>query len=282
MALDEDTLKKVSLGAAVLGVSVMVSLIVGISIGLCHLYKYAKFRFILVLILLMVCSDTSLGCLAVCFYLEDQVTQQNLVLIVAICVAIFTFLFNFCNITLHWLFSMKYWMVSREVPRLFEADRHIKFNEQGYKVANTIGIILIIPICLIAAAFRGDLAYKSAGGQTVSDGLIFTVQLLLWIINGLELITTLVLADALRRINNSVKENPFLEANRKVMCLHITMSLMHICSYSATVFFAIRTYKDPGNLDHELESNIARMLLYIFTGAVQGIMIYLIFQFDGN
>ena len=73
------------------------------------------------------------------------------------------------------------------------------------------------------------------------------MQIELWTINALELFATVVMMDALRRIQKSVKQNPFLESNGSTMCLHIAMSLMHILSYSVAVFFAIRAYSAPDN-----------------------------------
>ena len=102
----------------------------------------------------------------------------------------------------------------------------------------------------------------------------------MWTINGLGIVSTVVMADALRRILNSVKLNPFLQANGKTLCLHIMVSLFHIASYSNAVFFAIRAVGDPDNTSYYAEAEISRILLYIFTAIVQGIMIYLIFNFE--
>ena len=70
---------------------------------------------------------------------------------------------------------------------------------------------------------------------------------MLWSINALEVLTTIIMADALRRINKSVSDNEYLESNAKTMCLHITMCTLHVTSYSIAVFFAIRAFKMPEN-----------------------------------
>ena len=168
-------------------------------------------------------------------------------------------------------------MVSHEVPKLFEAGRNIKFNERAYRWANVVGILFMLPFCVVAGYYRGSLTYKSSGDCSVSDHLIQVVSILLWTINGLEAGTTVLMADALRRIKKSVRENPYLEANGKVMCFHITMCCLHIASYSTTVFFAIRAFKKPGNPDYEMEAMISRISLYSCTSVVQVMMIYLIF-----
>lgn len=168
MALDEDTIKIMSLSAAILGSVILFTLIVAICVSLCHIFKVAKFRFILLLVLLMIGSDTSLGSLAILFYFEGGVTERSKMITVSVAISIFTFFFNFCNVTLHWLFSMKYWMVAREVPRLFGASRDIKFNEKSYKIANIIAMFVITPVCVITAVYRGLLSWNSVGEKTAS------------------------------------------------------------------------------------------------------------------
>mmetsp|Transcript_24994 Transcript_24994/g.31213 ORF Transcript_24994/g.31213 Transcript_24994/m.31213 type:complete len:236 (+) Transcript_24994:44-751(+) len=234
-----------SLVAACIGSVLMTSLIVGIFISLWHILKHAKFRFVLILSCLLIMSDASLGILSVCFYFEGHVSKNSVELTISSLIGVFTFFFNFCNLTLHWLFSMKYWMVSRVVPKLFEGGRDIKFNEKTFRMVNLYGVIFTFTICLTTAYYRAKLTYESSNESAVSDSLVETVQILLWAVNGCELVATLVMVDALRRIQKSVKENPFLESNSKTMCLHICMSFMHIISYSTTIFFAIRAYGDP-------------------------------------
>ena len=210
MALEEDTLKIMSLSAAILGSVILFTMIVAICVSLCHIFKVAKFRFILLLVLLMIGSDASLGSLAILFYFEGNLTERSKMITVSVAISIFTFFFNFCNVSLHWLFSMKYWMVAREVPRLFEAGRDIKFNEKNYKIANMVAITIITPVCVATAVYRGLLAWNSVGEKSASKSLVKTVQVLLWTVNLLELIATIVMIDALRRIQKSVKQNPFL------------------------------------------------------------------------
>ena len=235
-------LPKLSLAAACLGLILMSSLIIGLIVALCHVCKRARFRFVYILVSLMMVSDASLGALAVCFYFEGCVSGAQNVNILTYSLAILTFTFNFANLSLHWLFSMKYWMVSREVPKLFEAGRDIAFNERKYQVINIVGISIILPLCIITAYYRALLTHRSSDYKPVQSSLITTVQAFLWTINGLEVISTLVMADALRRIRKSVQKNPFLQSNGKTLCLHIIMSCLHIASYSFAVFFAIRAF----------------------------------------
>ena len=91
---------------------------------------------------------------------------------------------------------------------------------------------------------------------------------MLWTINGLEVLTTVIMADALYRISKSVRDNQYLESNGKTMCLHITMCSLHVMSYSVAVFFAIRAFKEPKNSKYASEAMISRILLYTFTAVV--------------
>ena len=98
----------------------MISLIIATLTSLRHICKRARFKFITILMALMMCSDLSLAILSVCFYFEGHVDDHDRNLGLTFTLGTFTFFFNFSNLSLHWLFVMKYWMVSFEVPKLFE------------------------------------------------------------------------------------------------------------------------------------------------------------------
>ena len=54
---------------------------------------------------------------------------------------------------MHWLFAFKYWIIAREVPKLF--DQHtIEFNERSYRTMNMVGVIINIIPCFMIAYFR--------------------------------------------------------------------------------------------------------------------------------
>ena len=66
-------------------------------------------------------------------------------------------------------------MVSREVPKLFEAGRNLKFNERSYKLVNIFGLIIMFPFCVVTAYYRGMLTFKSSDYETPSYSLVKTV-----------------------------------------------------------------------------------------------------------
>ena len=110
---------------------------------------------------------------------------------------------------MHWLFSFKYWVISREVPKLFES-KQISFKEGSYRMINTIGCLVNIVPCLLIAYFRGKLTVDSANMNTPSVALINTLQGLYFCCTALQLVSGIVLADALRRIMTALKENRHL------------------------------------------------------------------------
>ena len=63
-----------------------------------------------------------------------------------------------------------------------------------------IGLVIILPICVVTAYYRGMLAYKSSGEKAVNDDLFKSVKILLWTINAIEVVTSVLMIDALRRI----------------------------------------------------------------------------------
>ena len=65
---------------------------------------------------------------------------------------------------MHWLFSFKYWVIAREVPKLFDGQ-NISYNEKTYKVVKWIGLIINILVCLVLGYFRGKLTYQTSGDK---------------------------------------------------------------------------------------------------------------------
>ena len=104
---------------------------------------------------------------------------------------------------MHWLFSVKYWVIAREVPKLFDGAE-VTFSERIYQVVNLAGLIINFIPCAMIGIARGKLTYDTGSG--ISDettlkwveGLYHTCTVLM-------LISALVLIDALRRIGVSLR-----------------------------------------------------------------------------
>jgi uncharacterized BrkB/YihY/UPF0761 family membrane protein len=68
----------------------------------------------------------------------------------------------------------------------------------------------------------------------------------------LQLVSAIILADALRRIHNSLKQNPFLVANEKIMWLHVLMLVVNVAVLSVTSFFSFRAIDVPDNTTYQI------------------------------
>ena len=79
---------------------------------------------------------------------------------------------------------------------------------------------------------------------------------------GLIVVSSLFMADALRRIVRSLKENPFLKANNHVLWLHIIMILISTIVVSISALFVFRAYSDPDNDYIQEEQAISRIILF--------------------
>ena len=45
--------------------------------------------------------------------------------------------------SVHWLFGFKYWVISKEMPKVVEGNqKNYKKNEKCYKIINIIGLIV--------------------------------------------------------------------------------------------------------------------------------------------
>jgi len=101
-----------------------------------------------------------------------------------------------------WLLSIKYWVISREVPKLLLTDRQIKFNERAYKIICVLGLVVNSIPCLLLSIYRAILTSESAK-NIPNDST--TVNILYQIVNFLLLVSAGLLIDALRRINKTLK-----------------------------------------------------------------------------
>ena len=79
---------------------------------------------------------------------------------------------------------------------------------------------------------------------------------------GLIVVSSLFMADALRRIVRSLKENPFLKANNHVLWLHMIMIFISTIVVSISAFFVFRAYSDPGDDKIQEEQAISRIILF--------------------
>ena len=122
--------------------------------------------------------------------------------------------------------------------------------------------------CILIVYFRAQLSIKSANGNIPSSKLITTVQLIYFLITACQLISGLVLADALRRIIVALKDNMYMKANEKTMCLHVFMLLIHVLILTITAFFVFRAFSSPDNLTYDYEQAASRIALFFSAVAV--------------
>ena len=87
---------------------------------------------------------------------------------------------------MHWLFSLKYWVIAREVPKLWQENGQPSFNELIYTIINCVGFFIIFVLSLMAAIIRGRLTYVSAGTDRVKeDELANQVILMYFVLTGI-------------------------------------------------------------------------------------------------
>ena len=66
---------------------------------------------------------------------------------------------------MHWSFAIKYWIISKEVPRLFTGDK-IAIKESTYTIIKVIGwVVNTLPLILLGY-WRGILSYESAASTS--------------------------------------------------------------------------------------------------------------------
>ena len=84
------------------------------------------------------------------------------------------FFVNMGNNTMHWLFALKYWIIAREVPKLFH-EQQIVFSERIYTVIKVTGFVINFLPCVLLAYYRSKLTMESGGSNQASDSTIAAV-----------------------------------------------------------------------------------------------------------
>ena len=210
--------------------------------------RQGRFTFLIWLICLLIASDIGAILLNIGFHFEGSPAHANHTTPLSINMGVSTVLFNAGSLCMQWLFAIKYWIISKEVPKLFEGQR-VNFGERAYKFLNISGLVIIVLTCIGAGYFRGQLTMHSVPGtgsppQNIAD----IEEYFYFAMTALELVAGCFLLDALRRILKSVKENPFMQANQRTMWLHILFLVFDVGITVATALFVFRAFSDPSNL----------------------------------
>ena len=158
----------------------MALLLIALTMTLIIVLKQMKFKFPVILLLLLILADVSSFILAWGLHAEGTDYHTNHTVFLSQVIGWTTFGFNFGTNCMHWLFSLKYWVIAREVPKLFKGGT-VSFSERGYTVLNIAGIFInIIPIIMLSYV-RGQLTIESAG-KTPPDGIVDWVKVLYHIV----------------------------------------------------------------------------------------------------
>ena len=80
-------------------------------------------------------------------------------------------------------------------------------------------------------------------------------------VTALMVVSAIILGDALRRIVTSLKNNPIIQTNYRIMWLHVTMLSIHVVVFLLVEFFVFRAMADPSPKNLMLQS-YARIALF--------------------
>jgi hypothetical protein len=152
-----------SLDKAVIWVALceMSILLIALSITAYHLCRYMRFKYLILLVSLMILSDISTILLTIGITAELTEYQETHTHALAILIGVSSTLSNFGANTVQWLFATKYWIIAREVPKLFEG-RKIKFNERTYAIISACGFLINLVPCILAGYYRAELTLTTA------------------------------------------------------------------------------------------------------------------------
>ena len=128
--------------------------------GFITVKKQSGFGWVMFLISICVVLDVSATVIYILSYLmnSELFVSSNSDSVIAAGMAVSAFLFYFCNNLLYWLYSLKQWTISIEVPRqiskLTEEDPGITVSQNCYKSLKWIGILANASVSILIAIYR--------------------------------------------------------------------------------------------------------------------------------
>ena len=150
-----------------------------------------------------------------------------------------TGLFNMLENLFHWFFGFEYWYISRETSSLVRLSRAnegtIKDPEakaRFYAIIKWTGIVLNVSSSAVLGyyewRFENDiyLAYTIERPIPQSDVIVLLISEYVVIL--LMLVSTLFLADALRRFKNQATIRKNIVLNHNLMCVHVSVVTLQI------------------------------------------------------
>ena len=135
-------------------------LLIALIVTMYKVCVYTRFTFLITLISLYLIADVSTIILSIGINYEQTDFSENHPYLIAISIGVSTFFFNFGTNTVLWLFSFKYWVISREVPKLFDGSQVVR-DERGYKVFKLLGLIANFTVCALFAYFRAKISFQT-------------------------------------------------------------------------------------------------------------------------
>lgn len=130
--------------------------------------------------------------------------------------------------------------------------------------------------CIWLSIERYYLSTESSG-QKAPVEQVSKVSDLYHIVTGLMLFSALVLGDALRRIRKALTTNPHLLQNQTTMMLHVSILSVHTLTFSVASALVFRAFANPSPKNIKAQC-YARMVLFLSTAIVQGILMYLLMR----
>ena len=141
----------------------MIAITITISITLVIVLRQMRFKFPVILLTLLIVADISSLITSWASNAENnkEYHEEHKILLTQL-IGWSTFGFNFGTNCMHWLFSFKYWVIAKEMPKLWKDGRQSSINEKLYSAFNFIGVVLNFIPCLLFAICSAKLSFQSA------------------------------------------------------------------------------------------------------------------------
>jgi hypothetical protein len=259
----------------------MASLSLMLAIGLCRT-KVARFYRLLAYILII--SDIAYAIFMIGTEIEVMISppeqhQEKYGWYLATNMGVTVFLYYYGGSLAHWLYSYRYWVISQEIPHILYgrswcmSAEETRRKEKCYKIAEWIGTLINLFVCLVTAILRFTLSIYLTSTGAVPDKIVRWSVIFNVSVTVLQLISGLLLLVALAQINRELSKVPGAKKKTGSFIAHFGILITHIVSLATCQFYILRCFANP-TPEHLHQQVVGRFGLGATTFLTQAVMIY--------
>lgn len=190
----------------------------------------------------------------------------------AVLTGVGVFLFYFSNNLVYWLYSLKQWAISVQVPKLI-SEQAVWLTPRKYNDIKTAGIVVDFVVVAASAVSRFFLWRDVIDNKQVPSIIALNVDLM-FATEACLLVSVVLMIDTLRRLKKSFVQNPYFLENQRTMRIQVITIAVHLTI--EIVLIELIEYSDVHHNSDRLAINIFKIILVLVLLSGQVILFYLL------